>query len=335
LGLTLSDSFPYRYTVYGIGLHSEIQLPLPTHGPDELSHISLWTEPASYFSEAIRGIALEQADGSWYQIGRLSDGSCYARWNTVGEFWVSADGRQIRCRRFDEVHKESFDVYLLGQALSFALVKSGFEPIHATVIAVHGEAVVFLGDSGYGKSTLAASFINAGYPVLTDDLLMLKVTHDGAIAYPGPARIKLFPNNAARFLGNMAMGVRMNPDTEKLIIPLDASQSCSIPLPVRMIYSLAPPYDVFRKQHIHIEPLTPREACIELVKNTFNYRIVDGERLMRQLHATAHLASRLPVRRLSIPRDLNQLPSVRQVILSGVSDVNVAEDERAMSEVHR
>jgi hypothetical protein len=331
----LSNSFPYRYTVYGIGLHSDIQLPLSTHGPEEFSKISLCTEPASYFSAAIRDIALEQADGSWYQIGRLADGSCYARWNTVGEFWVSSDGRQIRCRRFDEAHKESFDVYLLGQALSFALVKSGFEPIHATVVAVHGKAVVFLGDSGYGKSTLAASFISAGYPVLTDDLLMLKAGQDGVIAYPGPARIKLFPNDAGRFLGNMAMGVRMNPATEKLIIPLDASRSCAIPLPVRMIYSLAPPREVFRKQYVHIEPLTPREACIELVKNTFNYRIVDGQRLTRQLHAAARLVSRLPVRRLAIPRDLDQLPTVRQVLLSDVSDRHVGEEEPATAEVHR
>src|SRR5213080_1250086 len=152
---------------------------------------------------------------------RLADGSSYVRWDTVGEFLVSPDGLQVRCRQFDLASTESFQVYLLGQALSFALVNRGFEPIHATVVVVNGEAVVFLGDSGFGKSTLAAPFVSAGYPVLTDDLLILQPGTDRVLAYPGPARIKLFPKAARRFLRDAASGIRMNPDTEKLILPLD------------------------------------------------------------------------------------------------------------------
>src|SRR5438552_1567441 len=92
-------SFPYLYNVYGIALHSEIPLPLPRGGREELAHIALRTQSASYFMEKLRGVPLEQADGSWYKIGRLADGSCYARWETVGEFLVSSNGLQIQCRQ--------------------------------------------------------------------------------------------------------------------------------------------------------------------------------------------------------------------------------------------
>jgi hypothetical protein len=315
----MTYTLPYLYNVYGIALHSEISLPLPTRGREELAHIALRTQPASFFAGAIEGIPLEQADGSCYQIGRLPDGSCYARWQAVGEFLVSANGLQIYSRQFDETHKESFQVYMLGQALSFALVKRGLEPIHATVLAIHGEAVVFLGDSGFGKSTLAASFISAGHPVLTDDLLMLHITDDGILAYPGPPRIKLFPEIARRFLGEMATGVPMNRDTERVIIPLNANQSCSVPLPVRAIYSLSAPRDVFRKQPIRIKPLSPRAGLTELVKNTFNRSLVDSDRLTRQLEQTSRLATLLPVRELSIPRDLDRLTEVQQAILSDLA----------------
>jgi len=308
--------FPYLYYIYGISLYSEIPLPLPDSGRGELAHIALRIAPASYFAEAIRGVSLEQADGSWYQFGRLADGSSYARWQGVGEFLVSGDGLQILCRQFEIASTESFQVYMLGQALSFALVKRGFEPIHATAVVVNAEAVVFLGDSGFGKSTLAASFISAGYQVLTDDLLILQPAGSRVLAYPGPARIKLFPKIARRFLGDAADGVRMNPDTEKLILPLNGKQMWQAPVPVKVIYSLAPPRDVFRKQSMRFETLTVREGFLELVKNTFNYRIIDAGRLKRQLEQTSRLVTLLPVRRLSIPRDLDQLPSFRETIIA-------------------
>src|SRR5262249_22800939 len=147
----LTCRFPYLYCVYGISLYSEIPLLLPKRGYGELAHIALRSAPAPHFTEALCGLSLEQPEGSWYKFARLADGSSYACWEGVGEFLVSGNGFQIRCRQFDVASSESFQVYLLGQALSFALVNRGFEPIHGTVVVVNGEAVVFLGDSGFGK----------------------------------------------------------------------------------------------------------------------------------------------------------------------------------------
>src|SRR5206468_5249103 len=149
----------------------EILLPLPEHDDRGLAQIELRTASASFFSTATRDVRVEQLSESWYEFARLPDRSSYARWRGVGEFLVSGDGRRIVCRQSDAGTAESFYVYLLGQALSFALVKSGFEPLHATVLVIDGEAVAFLGESGFGKSTLAACFLGAGYQVLTDDLL--------------------------------------------------------------------------------------------------------------------------------------------------------------------
>ena len=104
---------------------------------------------------------------------------------------------------------------MLGQALSFALVKQRFEPLHATVVVVDDQAVAFLGDNASGKSSLAACFLEAGYRLLTDDLLMLQESSNRVLAYPGPPRLKLFPKIASRFLGRTANRVQMNPDTEQ------------------------------------------------------------------------------------------------------------------------
>ena len=67
---------------------------------------------------------------------------------------------------------------------------------------------------------------------------------------------------------------------------------------------------------MRFEPLTIREGFLEVVKNTFNYRIIDAGRLKRQLEQTSRLVTLLPVQRLSIPRDLDQLPSFRETIIA-------------------
>ena len=310
-----TDACRHVYGVYGITLRSEISLTLPEHEDRGLAEIELHTAPASFFTDVTRGVPLGKLLGSWYDFGSLPDRSSYARWPGVGEFFVSGDGCRIICRQFDVATAESFHVYLLGQALSFALVKKGFEPLHATVVVVEGEGVAFVGASGFGKSTLAARFLSAGHPVLTDDLLLLHPTNGRFLGYPGPPRIKLFPRTARRFLGRAASGVRMNPDTEKLILPLDRKQSYSKPVPLRAIYSLAGPREVFRKQRIRFDALSPRQAFFALVKNTFNPRIVDTDRLQRQFKQTAGLVSLVPVRKASFPRVISRLSSVRDAIL--------------------
>ena len=316
-----------KYYVYGITLRSEIPLALPTDGSGGLAQIELRTAPVSYFSDARRGLIADPASDSWYRFGGLPDHSSYVRWEGVGEFLVSARGNQITARRFNEASLESFQVYLLGQALSFALVKCGFEPLHATTVVVNGEAVAFLGESGFGKSTLAACFLDAGYGILTDDLLVLKrdsLKKNAGIfmAYPGPPRIKLFPDVARRFLGNGFSGVAMNSETRKLVLPLGAAKLSLAPVSLKALYSLAAPRPGSRKQPIRISVLSPREGFMTLVKNTFNSRIVHSARLERQFRQTAQVVSTMPVRTLSYPRVLSQLPAVRDAILADLSSAS-------------
>ena len=293
-------------------------MPLPHHPDSALAEIELRTASAEWFGEVLRSIETQESRSSWYRFARLSDRKSYVRWEEIGEFLVSADGKVIVCRQFSEAESESFQVYLLGQAISFALVKQGFEPLHATAVVVDGEALVFLGDDGFGKSSLAACFLAAGHRILTDDLLILRATSAGILAYPGPARIKLFPHMARRFLRDTTRGVPMNSFSRKVILPLGREHTCATPVPLSAIYALCSPREDFSKQRVRIEPLSPREAFFEVVKNTFNYRIVDGERLERQFIETGRLVDAAQVRKLSYPRTLDSLPSVCEAILCDV-----------------
>jgi hypothetical protein len=175
---------------------------------------------------------------------------------------------------------------------------------------------VFLGDSGFGKSTLAASFLSVGHRMLTDDLLILRENAGRVFAYPGPPRIKVFLDTASRFLPGPADGVPMNPDTEKLIVPLGPSEICSAPVPVKSTFALVPPDDAILEQKVRVEPMSGSEAFLELVKNTFNRRIINPDRLQRQIDETAHLANLLCIKRLSVPRNLSALAAVRDAMMA-------------------
>ena len=67
---------------------------------------------------------------------------------------------------------------------------------------------------------------------------------------------------------------------------------------------------------------------MELIRYTFNHVVTDPRRLQRLFSESLQLASRVPVKRISYPRDLALLPEVRQRILADLADGVRASDEK-------
>ena len=310
---------PHRYCAYGIEILSDTPLALPHYSYGTLSQVEFQRASCPALIVAMQAAGIGSGSGSWHRYASLDDGSTYVRWESVGEFLVSADGGRITYRRDESASVESFQVYLLGQALSLALVKQGYEPLHATAVIVDDGAVAFLGSNAFGKSTLAACFLEAGCRLLTDDLLILQKTCNGLMAHPGPPRIKLFPKIANRFFRATAARGRMNIDTSKLILPLDERRSCSAPVPLKAIYSLAVPRDVCRSRSVSIETLSPRESFVELLRGTFNRRLVSSQRLESQFRFVSSLADTVPVKKLSYPRAADRLQEIRELVLADLA----------------
>ena len=142
----------FRYGVYGVGIVSDVPLALPEYADGGLGEVEYRNAVLSLLPMAAGAAVFDTPSDAWHRYASLPDGGTYVRWEGVGEFLVSTDGRSITGRRAEGSTAESFQVYMLGQALSFALVTQGFEPLHATAVVVDNHAVVFLGESGFGKS---------------------------------------------------------------------------------------------------------------------------------------------------------------------------------------
>ena len=295
------------YRLYGLAVRSDLTLPAPLATGPLLGEVAF----TMHDDGLVDGPTTAAAGDAWFGYHRLRDGAEFVRWRGLFEFLVSADGRGIACRALPGATDEMLHTYLLGQVLSFALLKQGIEPLHATVVGVGGHAVGFLGDCGYGKSTTAAAFLQAGHRLLTDDQLVVSASAAGVLAHPGPSRIKLFPEPARALLGEGALGVPMNGATTKLVIPLGGAGTR--PLPLRALYLLAPPRECGRRR-ITIRRLASRRAFVELVRNSFNIVVQEPRRLARQFEAAAWLSKAVPVKRLAFPRTLGSLSAVREAV---------------------
>jgi hypothetical protein len=258
-------------------------------------------------------VHFSEDDGYWLDT-LYQDGAARVRWKEHFEFVVSADRSQALWRKWGGVPDEALFTYLLGHVLSYCLLSRGIEPLHATSVIVDGKAIALLGDSGYGKSTLAGALLSRGARLITDDLLVLEFSDDQVLAHPSTARIKLTPESAdAVFHGRRS--TLMNAFTSKMIFPLQEYEHVPHPVPLDRVY-LVPAKPGSR---ISIRSLRGRAAFLPIIRSTFNNVVLTPPRLKQQFAFAGKLTSRVAIKRLSYPKRLELLPSVVDAILSDLA----------------
>jgi hypothetical protein len=301
------------YHAYGLRLDSAWPLPYSRVPAPCLATVSLLRGTTAAFRRALGDINVPDGPSPW-ATAALPDGSRYLRWSGAFEFLIPHDGQSITCRPLTPRGIDAFHTHL-GPSLSFAMINLGFEPLHSTTVVTGDGAVALMGDCGYGKSSLGASFVKAGYRLLTDDLLVMSLEDGGFVAYPGAPRVKLYPAIAKVIFGPRVTGLRLKPLTQKLIVPLDERRAQRTPVPLKAIYVLRPP-GVRAPSRVVIRRLSRRSAFVELVRNTFNMAVSGPDRLERQFALATRLAMDVPIKSLSYPREFRMLDEALEVILA-------------------
>jgi hypothetical protein len=305
------------FTSYGLRLRSAWELPsLPVALGRGRPDVTISDDRQGRVAAVEASATLVPGDSTgWFRYGLTPEGWLSLSWRRLFAFAVSSDGRQILGTPLESASESSFETHLLSQVLSCAMLRLGHEPIHASVVSVGGHAVALTADSGFGKSSLAATFVAAGDPLLTDDLLVVAERRGRFVAQPGPRRLKLYPSTARRLLGREPVGAPVNDRTRKMVIQLEEPDVVSEPLELAAIYVLRVPAKTSKATRTTIRTLSARRAFVELTKASFNSLLVDAERLSRQFRLATSLATQVPVRTLSYPKGLAGLPDVRRAIL--------------------
>jgi hypothetical protein len=241
---------------------------------------------------------------------------CFGRFM---DFYVWPD--QLVCHLLEPNAYHIVEINLLGIVLSYWLEARSILALHASVVVIEDRAVAFLSGNKGGKSSLAASFMQLGFPLLTDDLLPVEIRKDACYGFPGYPAMRMWPDEAQHFTGSFEQLELVHPSLTKRRLLVGEERGfgrfCSIPRPLAAIYMPERQNAQTFGASTHITRLLPRDAILALLGHSFSPRLVEAAGLAPQrLETLARLASQVPVSRLSYPNGLEYLPAVRDTIFA-------------------
>lgn len=208
------------------------------------------------------------------------------------------------------------EIILLGEVLSLWLELHGIAAVHASAVVLPTGTAAFLSTNKGGKSTLAASLLQAGYPLLTDDIL--PVEREGGVFYGRPSfpGMRMWPHEACFFLGRYEDLEVVHPAFTKRRVPVGPAGIgvfCPERQPVRVLYVPKREEDA---RDVTIESLSRKDAFIELVRNSFSAVMVEALGLgPSRMRFFAEMTARVPMRSLVYPSGFDQLPKVMDAII--------------------
>ncbi|WP_251965681.1 hypothetical protein [Salinibacter ruber] len=171
----------YTYEMYGLKVRSEMRFPeakKDTFGKSDV-HIFFGNveEPKSYKK-------------SNYVIESKNEKYDKYYMKNIGGF-ISMRGEEIKIDPEEGAKEKGFRFLILGLAMGLILDQRGTVTFHASAVDLGGKSVAFAGPKGAGKSTAAAAFHAAGYPIITDDLLPVHLGKKRVYSTQGFPHLKL------------------------------------------------------------------------------------------------------------------------------------------------
>ena len=280
-----------------------------------------------YSSDAHQFLSLSQ----WLNHWHLHDGSIWLsfakieagyllRFPAYADFIVSSDGQHIRCFLRKKCPQETMRHLLLNQVIPIVLSQLGKLVLHASACATPQGVLAFMGTTGMGKSTLAASFGLQGYPVLTDDCLLVEQHEDLVLSIPSYHGLRLWPESvSALFAEEPELQSMAHYTDKKRVLFRQGATVHSHRL--RAIYVLDEPEEGQERSGVTIIPLTSSEALFQIVKHTFQLDVSDREQLSKAFKRYEWLAKSVPFFRLTYPRDHALLPNVNAFVLNHLASL--------------
>ena len=192
------------------------------------------------------------------------------------------------------------EVLLTGSGLAHALAADGISALHASAVEVDGAALAFAGQSGQGKSTLAALLCAAGRPAVADDLLRCEVSEGGAGE----------PSAAFCFRGSPVLRLREQAATLAAEIPGEAEASaddrvCVAATPTRRrrlpLAAIVVPRPSRTEKRPIVERLRGRRAAVALIRVPRIRGWIDPAPIRAHFELAQSLANAVPVVEAAIP----------------------------------
>lgn len=195
----------YRHRLFGLAI--ECDLPLP--GAPRVEHFDgpadvtiSWTPEPPEVPEPDEGWkTVVTSDDARADIHECDDGCICLAWGHVLHFVISAqrDRIQVRCC---EARRQYVPTVIVGFVLGYLLHLRGALCLHGAVLMHNGQTFAVMGDSGIGKSTVAAALVRHGAKLLSDDMVVFSRTAPPWAAEGGCRSLRLNTDTASHILGD-------------------------------------------------------------------------------------------------------------------------------------
>ena len=218
----------FFYRVYGLSVKSDIELPeLPACPQDAPIDLRI------RFGDVPEHLDDVQHRSSWFEANAQA---CLITIAHVCRLYIR-DGREItidrRTRRDGRpVRAADLRLYLLGSGMGAALHQRRWLPLHVGAVRGGNGVWAFTGPSGAGKSTLTATLhLRYGLPLVSDDVLALRMEQRRPLVFPGPRKLKLWQDAAEHLTCDPDALVQDLSGTPKFQLYLDDGEANAEPGP--------------------------------------------------------------------------------------------------------
>lgn len=292
-----------KYAAYGLCWQSDFPLTgLPSCDRDPDVTIRSWSDNDGPLDQG--------ADGGDH---------LYFRYLDLFEFRMD-EGRDVRIHLLELEDSETIRAFILGTVMAVAFRQRGQVVLHASGVAKDGHAIGFVGESGWGKSTLAEFFCQKGYAFFTDDVLVVEERGGTPHVVPGYPVINLRAptGQALRTDFDDLHPIRAD-GTKRMRIA--TSDFADAPQPLAALYVLTGP----TAPEFELVPLPPHVALAQLVCHMHGKGYVRSQAYhLDQMRQTAALARQVPVRVLRRVEGLQSLPTLFEHVEADVARLTQA-----------
>jgi len=303
-----------QYSAYHLQILSEIRLPGYTEVVSEISNVS-----NSVVEIYIRHIT-KSASKEDHENDNILIGEAPSVLNCRIE-----DGRKIIVNPNPDADFDFVRSVVGGELMAALLRQRGYLVLHGACLSKNDIAFGIVGYSGWGKSTTAGYFLNAGYQLLGEDLLVVDVTQPTPTVLPGPQGLRLRPDAASWLRYDDKRGEKIYNATRKRIYSIGKTDNHSIPL--GKIYLL----EGEGRQSNSILSMSGIDIMMELVKHTRNMKWLNDQSFLRaHFNQCSTLINKVPVAMLQRKRSLDSLPEIKELI---EEDLRKEIDQRIIPDV--
>jgi hypothetical protein len=292
----------YKYKAFGLNIHSEIFLPELIHHKSKNPDISILEGRVNLPSESI-------LEGKNFKV---TENNVYMFWKDIGKFEIS-NGNEILIEKVQDVNRLVLRSFVLGNIMTAILIQRGFLVLHASAVNINNEAIAFIGNKGYGKSTTAMTFYKEGYQIVADDYIMIKFENGLPFVYPGFPSLRL--SYKSRKYGDFSLEkvFYKNREIEKIYVPTKNNFSLN-KLPLKKLYVLK------RGKYLKISDIELQDSLIKLVENTFGITRFNESDSIKHLHQCSLLLKKVNILLLEVPDSLEELYKLVKFIKKDVKE---------------